>query len=184
MSNIPTFDPELEDPRSLQIAAAMRAEGVDPYVKVQVDFFAAGEDAKTVLADGVSFITHKVLMEGDRKKYMKSINRDIKIQKATGDALMKMVAGEDRSALLRVAVTGWNLIRDGKPFLFSTANLDWLLDNAPVAVIEQVERDVKKNNPWLFQDATVEDIDEEIERLQELRVTLLEREEGNGDSAK
>jgi hypothetical protein len=163
------------------MAAAMRAEGIDPYEKVQVDYFATVEDSRTVLPDGVSWVSHKQMNEGDRKRYLKAVNRDLKIQKGTGDAIMKVSAGEDRTALLKVAITGWNLVRGGAPLAFSPANLEALL-NGPVHVLELIEKDVKKNNPWLFQDATVEDIDEEIERLQEMRQDIVDREAGNGGS--
>jgi len=177
MSDQP-FTSELDDPKSVQMAHAMQAEGINPYEKVQIDYFAPVEDAKTVLPDGISFIKHKVLNEGDRKRYLRAVNRDLKIQKGTGDAIMRLAAGEDRTALLRVAITGWNLMADGAPLPFTQQNLDRLLDG-PVAILELVEKDVKKNNPWLFADATVEDIDEEIERLKELREQVLEEKQGN-----
>lgn len=176
------FTSELDDPRSVQMAAAMKAEGVNPYQKVQVDYFAAVEDTRTELPDGVSWVSHKVLTEGDRKRYLKQINRDLKIQKGTGDAIMRVSAGEDRTALLRVAVTGWNLLAGGAPLPFTPQNLERLLDG-PVQILELIERDVKKNNPWLFADASVEDIDSEIERLQEMKAELLEAEEGKSNSA-
>lgn len=177
-----TFTSELDDPRSVQMAEAMKAEGIDPFDKIQVDYFATSEDCKTILGDGLSWVSHKTMMEGDRKKYLKAVNRDLKIQKGTGDAIMRLAAGEDRTALLKVAITGWNLVRNGSPLPFNPANLEMLL-NGPVAVLELIEKDVKKNNPWLFQDATVEDLDEEIERLQEMRQDILDREAGNGGSA-
>lgn len=176
------FTSPLDDPKSTAMAANMVAQGVDPYDKVQVDYFAVAEDVKTFLPDGISWVSHKTLMEGDRKKYLASVNRDMKIQKGSGDAILRFAAGEDRTALLRVAITGWNLIRDGQPIQFNTKNLEAFL-NGNVKVLEIIEKAVKKNNDWLTQDMTVEDIDAEIESLQELRAEVAEREAGNAGSA-
>lgn len=166
---------EMDDPTAVAMAANMVAQGIAPTEPAPVDYFAQGADVVTMLPDGVSWISHKKLNEGDRKRYLQSINKDLKIQKGTGDAIMKLAAGEDRSALLAVAITGWNLTRGGVQWPFNQQNLRALLDG-PVQILELVEKDVKKNNSWLFNDDTVEDIDKEIERLQSMKDAILERD--------
>ena len=173
---------ELDDARGVAIAAGMVAQGVNPVDRVQVDYFAPEADVVTTLADGISWVSHKKMNEGDRKRYLKKVNRDLKIQKGTGDAIMRLAGGEERTALLETAITGWNLLSGGNPLPFTPQNLARLLDG-PIEVLERVEKDVRKNNPWLESDVTVEDIDAEIESLQERRQEVLEREEGNGGSA-
>lgn len=183
MSDLVTEPSELDDPRSLQISAGLIADGEEPTEKVQVDYFAPEPDATTFLPDGVSYVTHKKLTEGDRKAYLKVVNKDIKIQKGTGDALMRLASGEERTALLQVALTGWNLVSGGSPLPFNPQNLRKFLDNGRVEVLEVIEKAVRKNNPWLMSDVTVEDIDAEIESLQEQRQLILDRESGKDASS-
>lgn len=173
----------LDDPRAVAIAASVAAEGGPATEKVQVDFFAPVPDITTMLPDGISFVTHKKMNEGDRRKYLAAINRDLKIQKGTGDAIMRLASGEERTALLKCAITGWNLIRGGQPWPFNAHNLAAFLEQAPVDILELVEADVRKNNKWLIADATVEDIDKQIEELQEMRQEIIDRESGNAGSA-
>jgi hypothetical protein len=174
---------EHDDPKSVQMAHAMLAEGVNPLVSVPVDYFATGEDAKTMLPDGTQWVTHKVLTEGDRKRYLKVVQKDLKIQKGTQDMIMKLAAGEDRTALIEIAVTGWNLIRNGQPWPFTKANLAEFASNGPIKILDLVERDIRHANPWLLGEMSTEDIDQEIQRLTELRDEVSEREAGKSGSA-
>jgi hypothetical protein len=183
MTDTQLFTSELDDPKATALAVNMAAAGQDPYEKVQADYFAIGDDVTTYLPDGVSWVTHKTLTEGDRRKYLGKVNRDMKLQKGTGDAIMRLAAGEDRAALLSVAITGWNLIRNGQSVKFDDRSRDQFLTSGPVAIVELIEKAVKANNPWLTQDMTVEDIDAEIASLQDLRAEVAEREAGNGGFA-
>lgn len=182
MSNEPWIS-DHDTPQSAQIARSMIAEGQNPYTPAPVDYFDVGEDTQTMLPDGIQWVSHRVLTEGDRKRYLKAVQKDLKIQKGTQDMIMKLAAGEDRTVLIETAVTGWNLFRGGKPWPFNPGNLREFAQNGPVKILDLVEQDIRKNNPWLGGDTKPEDIREEIERLQELLAEAEEREAGKSTSA-
>ncbi len=149
--------------------AAMAAAGVPTTEKVQADYFAFDVTHTVMLPDGISYIQHKEMTEGQRKKYLNQINRDVVIHRQTGDARMRMAPGDERHALLNTAITGWNLQKDGQPIPFSESNLRKFLESAPPRVIDLIEKEVRKANAWLIEDMSVEDIEKEIKTLEELR---------------
>jgi hypothetical protein len=97
---------------------------------------------------------------------------------------MKMATGDERHALLESAIVGWNLVRanakDGtvSPITFSPGALKQFLDKAPPGVIDRIEKDIRDKNPWLVGDVTIEDIDEQIAELNELREKKVQEAEG------
>lgn len=158
-----------DDDRTKAMEASMTARGESTVELVEVDYFAVTEEHLLVLPDGKQWISHKELNEGDRRKYLKNTNRDVKLQRATGDAFLRMQPGEDRVALIKAAVTGWELKKGGKPFLFTPKAVDDILEAFPPKIIDLINQDIFKWNPWLLQEMTVEDIDREIATLQEQR---------------
>jgi hypothetical protein len=107
------------------------------------------------------------------------------VERSSGNARMKMAPGDERHALLEAAITGWNVVRgpDHVPMPFTPANLRVFLDKAPPRVIDLIEKEVRKANPWLLQEMTVEDIDKEIASLEEMREAKLKEEAGKSDSS-
>ena len=118
---------EETEARKAKATDAMAAAGVSVEEHVQVDYFGFEETFRIMLPDDVSFIEHKKLNEGARRKYMNKVNREVRLQKS-GDAFMKMASGDERHVLLEEAITGWNLGRvdartnEVKPISFSTTN--------------------------------------------------------------
>lgn len=165
-----------------QTEANMREAGVPTHEPVIVDYFGFEETYVLPLPDGRQTIEHKVLNEGQKRKYQNSINRDVVIQRATGDAKMRMAPGDERHHLLKTAITGWNMFRNGQPYAFSPRNLDDFLELAPPRIIDLIEKEVRKANPWLLQDMSVEDIDKEMANLQEMRDKKVEEEAGKSAS--
>ena len=172
-----------ENVRQQTIAREMEAQGVSSTIPVQADYFGFEETFEVTLPDGMSKITHKRLTEGDRRNYLDKVNREVRLQKTTGDAIMKMQAGQERHVLLDAAIVGWNLQRSGQPVPFSKgsagSNLGQFLNMADPKVVDIIEKAIRKVNPWLMADLTVEDIDQQIEELNEMRVIKVKEEEGN-----
>lgn len=160
------------------IEAEMRAQGVSTETGVPVDYFDFEEVNRTWLPDGVQWVEHRSLNEGERRKYLNKTNRELKVQRATGDAVMRMAPGDERKALLESAIVGWNLYRKGEPVAFNKAILQQWLETGPPKIIDLVEKDIRKANSWLQADMSVEDLDREIAALQELRDQKLKEEEG------
>lgn len=160
-------------------AGGSLVEEAAPLQKAPFDYFGFSSTERFTFPDGVSFVELKVLNEGERRKYQNSVNRELKIARGTGEAQLKMRPGDDRTELLKSAITGWNLHRAGQPVAFNSTNLEMFLNNADPAIIDKIEKRVRMMNPWLLSDLTVEQIDEEIASLQELREKKLEEEQGN-----
>lgn len=147
---------------------------------VQADYFGCDETYNTVLPDGVSFVTHKKLAEGERRKYLNKSNREMKLNRQSGDATLSLAPGDERYNLLSVAVVGWNLKRAGVAVPFDARQLATWLDKVDPRVLDLVERDVRAKNPWLLSDLTIEDLDREIAALEEQRAIKVREESGNG----
>lgn len=145
---------------------------------VQEDYFGTDKTHRVTLPDGMSWIEHKELNEGERRKYMNATNRDVRIARQTGDMHLRMAAGDERAELLKVAIVGWNLQSGGQPLDFNDANLRRFLEKASPKIVDIVEKDIRKKNPWLVSDVSVEDIDKQIEELQELREQKLKEDSG------
>lgn len=161
----------------------MRADGIPTEEHVAEDYFGFEETHQCFLPDRISFIEHKTLNEGARKEYRNKSNQDVRLQKGTGDAFLRLRQGDDLHTLLKLAISGWNLRRkDGSgqmvPVAFSKRSLDEWLEKAPPRVVDLVYKDIVRVNPWLLADMTVEQIDEEIKSLQEMREQKLREEEG------
>jgi hypothetical protein len=170
--------------KAAAVEAAMEAEGVSTSTPMQQDYFGFGEVHEVTLPDGISKIEHKALNEGARRRYL---NREIRVQRASGDMLMKMATGDELHVLLEEAISGWNLVREGRPIAFSKGSkgstLELFLSSASPQIVDIIVKDVRKHYPWLLADVTVEGIDEQIEELKEMRAKLLREEEGNGTSS-
>lgn len=172
MSDTADFS-EHDDPRTVAAEAAMKAQGIATTEPIAMDYFGFSEVHQVTLPDGVSYVQYKVLNEGDRRKYLNGTNRDVKFQKSSGDAIMRMAPGDEKFALLKVAVIGWNLQREGKAVAFSQAELEKFLDKTNPRIIDLIHKEVVKKNPWLMAEMSSDDIRKEIATLEEqLRVKL------------
>src|SRR5215475_3988382 len=76
-----------------------------------VDYFGFGQDESFLLPDGKQSITFKVMNEGQRAKFQKKTSKDIKFNRASGDAAIKADQAEERHELIMSSVTGWSLMR-------------------------------------------------------------------------
>lgn len=171
----------------MEIDNTLVTEAPTPVEKQFDDYWGFSESHKFMLPDGEQYIEYKTMTEGDRQQYQKLTNRDITMTRQTGEARMKVDPAEDRNALLHVAVTGWNLRRNGKPETFSNDNRNgtfqqWLKVANP-KIVEDLERDIRISNPWLLGDMKPDDIRTEIENLEEMLKVAIEREAGNASSS-
>lgn len=179
-------DAEAEErARQSQIVQSMREAGQNTIEPLVEDYFGFAEDHKVLLPDGHSYVIHSTLNEGARRAYLNNQNRDITVEKVTGNAKVKVMQGEERFALLTAAITGWSLqtankVGDLVPVPFSTSKLRDFLEKAPPRIIDIIEKDVRKKNPWLLANATSEDIRDQIKDLEEMLEQKLEEEQGKG----
>lgn len=160
---------EIAAAREAAVEKGLKAAGQPIDDAVQEDYFGFDEVHRVPLPDGVSFVEHKSLTEGARRKYLNGVNREVRIKRASGDATLSTSPGDERLSLLKAAVVGWNLTRSGQAVEFTLRNLEDFLDKASPKIVDLIEKDVRLKNPWLLAEMTVEDIDTEIEALQEMR---------------
>ena len=150
------------------------------------DYFGFGEQQEFVLPDGKQKIFFKVMNEGERAKFQKKTSRDIKFNRSSGDAAIRADVADERTELIMTSVTGWTLKRrspsgwEDAPFSTGGPHSDlakWLQLANP-KIVDDLQLAIRKANPWMQEDMSVEEIDKEIANLQELRDKALEREKG------
>lgn len=181
----PDSDPRLANPAALQ--------GEDDFAGFD-NYWGTDETKRVYLKDGQQWFEIKKLDEGEKSKFQKMTSKDLILQQKTGDARMSVDQAEERHQLIKASVTGWYLMQltpgadPKKRSSWSEAPwggraLDnWLMKADPAAV-EKLETEIRIFNPWLQGEMTVEDIDEEMDRLTDLKKSIIEREAGEGASA-
>lgn len=147
-----------------------------------VDYFGFQSTEKFYLPDGVQYIEFEIMNEGKKAKFQKLTTKDLVVQRG-GDARMKMDPAQERHELIRQSVTGWNMYRGGNSVPFSERTLKDFLELANPKLIEDLEKSIRKANPWLMGEMKSEDIRREIENLEEMLKTAEEREAGEASSA-
>ena len=157
-----------------------------------VDYFGFEEELKYYLPDGKQWIAFRTLNEGERVKYESKTSRDIKFNRRTDDAAIRVNTAEDRHALLMQSVTNWFMVRrnpgngNWEPVAFSKgsqhAAFDKWLKVADPRIINDLHQAIVRANPWMTADMTVAMIDEEMKRLEEMRRDLVEREAAEKNS--
>lgn len=146
---------------------------------VRIDVFGGRITEKVELGDGVSWIEVKRMNEGERRKYLSDIQRPMKVSRE-GEAEINFNPGGDREALLKATIVDWDISANGEDFPYSDAGLRLFLNNADVEIVDKVEEVARTINPWLLDEVTVEQLDEQIEELEKLRDKKLEEEAGKG----
>lgn len=151
------------------------AQGVIQEEPVIVNYFGLDETHRFYLPDGVQYFEYKTLNEGALSQFQKMTNRNVIVQRGSGDAKMGMDPAGDRHALIEAAVCGWELYRPSVsdktqmvviPFNKSTLRNE-VLEVFPSKLIADLEKAIRDDNPALRADRTIEDIEKEIADLQE-----------------
>lgn len=168
--------------------AAAAADGIRTEEEVFTDYWGFSDTKNHYLPDGRQYFIIQRMNEGAKAKYQREIRSDITIQRSTGDAKMKADPATERHALLGACVVGWHILaKDPQtglpyevPFSHSTGkqNFQSWLAGADPRLVESLEKECRKLNPWLLQEMTVADIDKEIENLKEMREAAEKREAG------
>lgn len=145
----------------------------------QADYFGFSQTFKFVFPDKLTWIEFKKFNEGDKKKYQDKVSKDLVIKRG-GDASMKVLQGSERHELIHTACVDWNLKRNGESVPFNKIQLgDFLALTDPI-LVEDLEKAIRKANPWLLGEMTAADIEKEIESLQEMLEVAQKREAGEG----
>lgn len=164
----------------------MAAQGVAPDEPAFDDYFGFSETNKWYFPDGKQFISFQLMNEGARSRYQAKTSQDVRLFKTTGDASIKMDASKERRILVEESVIGWYVIRDGDPVPFDSTKpgsvfMQWY-EKANPKFVSDLELAIRKANPWMQAEMTVELIDEEIANLRSMREDAVKREEGKSGS--
>jgi len=152
---------------------------------MQMDYFGFASSERFTFPDGITYIQFEVMNEGKKAKFQKLTQRDLILERQSGNARMKVDPSLERHILINQSVSGWNLVRggNGDPIPFGNKALSDFLELANPKLIEELEVAIRKANPWLMTDMSVEDIDRELENLGELRKAAEARESGEASSS-
>lgn len=163
--------------------AAARAGGVTLEEPGYEDYFGFNALERWNFPDGKQYIEFRVMNEGQKSKFQTKTQRDLVLERVSGNARMKVDQAQERHALLTTSVVGWKVVRktlqgsfEDVPYSDRAFN-EWL-EGADPKIIESLEKAIRKANPWLLAEMTVEDIDREIENLKEMREVAVKREAG------
>lgn len=148
-----------------------------------VDYFGFAETHRFSLPDGIQFFEFVSMNEGKKSAFQKLTQRDVVVERQSGNARMRVNPADERHALITQSLTNWNLYLNGQPLPFDEKGKRMVLELFPPKLIEELEAAIRKANPWLVNEISVEDIDKQIEELQELRDQAVERERGEAASA-
>lgn len=145
--------------------------------------FSGSAQGTFMFPDGVTYITYSKMNEGAKSDYERKTQNNVVLERGSGNARFSIDPSRERHELIRGAATGWNLTRGGKPTPFNDRNLrDWLTLTDPV-LVERLADDIRKLNPWARGEMTLDDIDTEISRLEDLRAEIKARDEGEDSSS-
>ncbi|AKJ72455.1 putative tail assembly protein [Gordonia phage GMA7] len=173
--------PEVERANERAVAAGEQVEE-----RQFVDYFAAPQPERWYLPDGVQYFEFQELREGGKAAYEKATNKDIRVQRSTGDARLSVDPATQRQTLIRLSVTDVHLLQSDArgiavPMVFNKDRPGKFWENLftffPAKLIDQLHQEITKANAWLAADDDVEALKEERERLDE-RIERAEEEQG------
>lgn len=169
------------DPNIENMNKAMVADGQSIEERVYVDTFSfLVDEVFEIPQSGGQKIFFRRMNEGKKSAYQKMTNKDIRVQRTTGDAKMSVDPAGERHELIRQSVTGWDLVtrQNGKwvTVPFDPRALKEWLENADPKIVQGLERAIRDANEWMKQEFTVEEYDKQIEDLRQKRDALAEEE--------
>lgn len=150
---------------------------------VQQDYFGFSRAAKYWFPDKITYFDLKAMNEGDKKEFQKLTTSDMVLERRTGDARMKADLAVARHEKIKKSVVGWNLKRGDTMVPFRETAMRDFLTLADPTLIEDIEKEINKLNPWMLGEMTSDDIQKEIDNLTEMKEVALERERGEESSS-
>ncbi len=182
--NIATYDPDTDSVREAHVRSteqAMREAGQPIEEKIGFeDYFTYEETKRWYFPDGKQYIEYQPMTEGDRRRYQSKTMTTMSLNRASGDSKIGINVARDREALLDISVKNWYMVRNGNEIPFTDRQFGWQrwVTIANPKLIEDLEKEIRKANPWMQADMDLEEVDAEIKRLEELRLELQDRKQG------
>lgn len=171
------------------------AQDADPFNGFE-NYYSFDETERWYFPDGKQWVEFKKLTEGERAKYLKATRSDVHLNQKSGEARIPFDQSMDRKELLLHSISDWYLVmivgegatRQVRPVAFQPTSMggkggvvaQWI-DKANPAILGQLEKAIRKANPWLLNEMSAEQIRKEIADLEELLVAAEKREAEEGN---
>ena len=167
---------------ALAVANRMADEGLAPTMSAEVDYFGGDQIQRWMLPGSKEqFFDIKVMAHGSRTKYQESVTRDVKIERRSGDAHMRLGSAAERDLLIREAVTDLYL-KKGQKFVSGKKEINTVLVDFPTEIIDLLYKEIVKINPWVLGELSLEDMIAERDSLNEMIEVKQKEEAGKADS--
>jgi hypothetical protein len=150
--------------------------GREPEVTVYEDYWGTKGEKLHYMPDGKQYFKIKKMNEGDRAKYQFESGMQMTSMRKTGDTKIDINQAKDREALVCAAVIDWSLFKDQSPVPFNKGSLRAWIQGADPKLLDKLLMDIRKFNPFLQEDLSVKEIDEQMQELRELRDVAAKRE--------
>ncbi len=156
------------------------------------NYYAFDEKEKWFFPDGKQWIEFQKLTEGARAKFLKATRSDVHLNQKSGEARIPFDQSADRKQLLLASITDWLLVSfvggratpiGFQPGATQGGVVSQWIDRANPAILGQLEKAIRKANPWLLNEMSSEQIRKEIADLEELLVVAEKREAEEGNSS-
>ena len=176
-------------PDQLQSQAVAQANGVQTVTHVRKDYWSSSEIIKhyfpgqeDVPEADKQYIEFKKMTEGDRARYQKKTSKGVVIERATSNARMGIDPAGDRLALIETSVTGWRLFQGNEEVPFSPHRLRSFIDQADPDLVDDLEKAIRKANPWMAAEMGSEEIQKQIDELEDQLKEAKKREDDEKNS--
>lgn len=156
------------------------AEGRPLEVTVYEDYWGTKGETTHYMPDGKQYFTIKKMDEGDRARYQFESGMQMTSMRKTGDTKIDINQAKDREALVCASVKGWFLVKDGVQVPFNAQALRAWVKGSDPKLLDKLLMSIRKFNPFLQEDLSVKDIDEQMQELRELR-DIAEKREAEAD---
>lgn len=158
------------------------------------NYWGTEEEFVFLLPDGKQSFTIKPLDEGGKVLFQKMTNKGIRVNQRTQDAHLDIDPASERHTLIKHSVVNYNLVvpvvdkvtkqvTGWAPHPFSKQGLEQWLQKANPKIVQELEQFIRRHNPWMEESMTEEQVQEEIDRLIELKKSISERSAGEDVSA-
>lgn len=151
----------------------------------RVSYWGAVDEVKHFLPDGEQYFVIKKMNEGDRAKFERATTKDFVVEKG-GDSRVKVDVATNRHELIMAAVTGWHMwgaVNTAHEEPFRSDTLRRFISNTDPSIIDELEKAIRKHNPFLSTELSSEEIQDQIDDLQNLLEVTREREAGEASSS-
>jgi hypothetical protein len=157
------------------------AEGGEVEQVMYEDYWGSDQTTTFYMPDGKQYFEIKKMNEGDRAKYQREAGMQMTAQRKTGDTKIDIDQAQDRMALITNSVINWHIVKKDPnnefvPLLFNKQVLrQWVTETGPNFVDNLVQA-IRKFNPFLQEDLSVEDLIKQRDEVDELLVLARQRE--------